>query len=161
MAHIRYHPAVPGRTWEWGAKTMHPRIIPLSQAAVECYYRLAEVATWHYPHLKEATCRRLQSLARGLPENQRKRPYSNFYVEFRRIRVYANGLRRIKGRPPIRAGSMHQLRKTAITDWLEKGTSIAEAQCIAGHASKTTTLVYYTAVNRTAAIENVRTAINT
>jgi len=160
IAHIRYRPGVAGRQWEWGGKTMRPRIVPLSQAAVECYYRLAEVATWTYPHLKEAACRRLQALATTLAEAQRKRPYTNFYEEFKRIRTYADGLRRIKGRPPIKAGAIHCIRKTAITGWLEKGTSVAAAQQIAGHASKTTTLVYYSAVNQTAAIETVRNVIN-
>lgn len=160
IAHIRYRPNAPGQFWEWGSKTMRPRIVPLSQAAMECYFRLAEVATWRYPHLKEAACVRLQSLAGSLRETQRKRPYNNFYVEFERIKTYADGRRRIRGDGPIKAGAFHTIRKTAITEWIEKGTSIADAQAVAGHASKTTTLVYYTAVNRTAAIENVRSVIN-
>lgn len=160
IAHIRYHPNIPGECWEWGSKTMRPRIIPLSQQAVEVYYRLAEVATWRYPHLKEETCKRRQALVGSLTERQRKRPYPNFYEEFKRIRQYADGMRRIKGRPPIRPGACHRIRKTAITDWLRNGTSIADAQCVAGHASKTTTLVYYTAVHENEAVENIRKKIN-
>lgn len=160
IAHICYHPAVSGQCWEWGSKTMRPRYVPLSQEAVECYHRLAEVATWMYPHLKEAACKRLQAMATSLKEAQRKRPYCNFYEEFKRIKAYANGRRQKAGKPPIRAGAFHTIRKTAITGWLQKGTSIADAQAVAGHASKTTTLVYYAAVNGTAAVETVRKVIN-
>lgn len=160
IGHICYHPMIPGECWEWGSKTMRPRFVPLSQQAVECYARLREVAPWRYPHLKEQTCKRLQALARSLAEGQRKRPYSNFYVEFQRIKEYASGRRRIAGKPPIGDGAFHRIRKTAITDWLQNGASVADAQQIAGHASKTTTLVYYTAVNRTLAVENVRKIIN-
>jgi len=161
IVHVRYHPPRSGECWEWGSKTMKPRLLPLSDTAVVCYERLGEVATWRYPHLPEPTCRRLQALATSLTEEQRKRPYGScFYSQWARIRAYADGLRRLAGRPPLRVGAFHTLRKTAITDWLKAKVRIADVQAVAGHASRTTTLTYYDAVVDREAVENVRRVLN-
>ena len=155
-ATIQYRSDCPGLHWRWGAKGRTHRVVPIFQTAVEAAYRLKEFAPWLYPTLKRTTCLRMQGQVGKLSERQRKNPYNNFYLEFRQITAYANGLLAAAGRPPIKNGGLHPMRHTAISWWLRDGATVPQVQYVAGHASATTTMDIYAHVTEQEAVESVR-----
>jgi integrase len=149
---IRYRPDKPGEYWRWGTKGKTDRRVPLSQDAVEGFYRLQLVAPWRYPILKRCTCERLQREVGRIPEDVRKAPYTNLYREWNQIRAKANEGRQV----PIKKGAFHTLRKSAVSGWVAKGAQLPAAAYAAGHRSEQTTRTYYVAVDVERSIEQIR-----
>ena len=157
---IRWRPDRWGEYWTWGTKGRTDRVAPLGQAALECFYRLAEVAAWRYPILPRQTCERLQGLVGAIPERIRKRPYQHVYGQFRKIRLRANAGRECRKAGPVKNGCLHTMRKTAISRWAADGVPMADAKYCAGHQSSQTTETYYVAVAEAASISRVRESID-
>ncbi len=141
----------PGEYWAWHDKGKDERTIGVSQALLDCLYRLQLVCPWRYPMLRRCTCLRLQSQIGHLSETQRKRPYHNFRREWLRIKAVA----KIGG-----PGTFHDLRKTAGTHLNRQGVPLATAQQILGHKDLQTTRNIYTAVEAEHCVAVGRKAFN-
>ncbi|MCU0918199.1 MAG: tyrosine-type recombinase/integrase [Planctomycetes bacterium] len=156
--HVRYRPDCPGQFWAWGTKGKTDRVAPMSDDLVACVYRLREIAGWRYPWLKQVACLRLQGLVGTIPEAVRKMPYWNLYREFEQVRQRAN-----QDRPADRQiqkdGRFHQLRRSAISGWVDAGVSLVDAQNVAGHRSLETTRRFYTTVALERSCDRVRPAL--
>lgn len=157
---VQYRPDVYGQHWQWGSKGKTDREVPMSQAALDGFHRLREVAPWRYPLLKKCACKRLLAQVGAISESIRKQPYANFYRELREIRELANLRRKARGAAPMKNGGIHLLRKTAVTNWVRHGVTMPNVQYAAGHASDQTTKAYYVALLRSEAVESVRAAIS-
>ncbi|MBP7049385.1 MAG: hypothetical protein KBE65_00050 [Phycisphaerae bacterium] len=99
----------------------------------------------------------------SIPESVRKQPYTDFYRELREIKALADLRRRARGLPPIKNGGLHVFRKTAITNWVRHGVTLADAQHTARHQSDQsdqTTNEFYVAVLRSHAVGSVPAAIS-
>jgi len=107
IVRVQYRPHVPGECWEWGTKGHRDRAMPIRDDLLALLYRMTEVCPWRYPFLKERRCRKLQARSGELPDSVRKRPYTNLYEVWKRIRDRAQ----IKG-----DGAFHQIRRTAATE---------------------------------------------
>jgi integrase len=156
---VQYRPDKTSEHWQWGTKGKTDRVVPFSQEALETAYRLVEVAKWRYPVLKECACRRLQGMIGQIPEHVRKQPYQDFYIDLRQIRALANIRRRDRKLGAVKNGSIHLLRKTAVSNWARAGVPMADAQYVAGHRSMMTTREYYIAVDHARAVAAVRAAM--
>ena len=68
--------------------------------------------------------------------NSRSEVVNNLHERFNTIRHHGN----------VAECTMHDLRRTAITNWFYEGLEIVEVMRLAGHAKYDTTLQYYLAV---------------
>jgi integrase len=157
---IRYRPDQPGEYWRWGTKGKTDRPVPMSDELWAVLYRLHEVARWRYPYLKELTCLSKQTQIGQLTETQRKYPYCNFHRELATILAETNRRRQLDGRPAIRDGKFHTLRKNAATQMAEAGVPSHFCQEVLGHASDRLTKEVYTAVDSRKCQAEARRAFN-
>lgn len=157
--HVRYRPDKIGEHWLFGTTGRADRQVPMSQEALETACRLVEMVKWRYPLLKRCTCERLQGMIGKIPEHVRKQPYQDFYVELRGIRALANTRRRTRKLGALKNGSIHCLRRTAVSQWARSGVPMADAQYVAGHQSMMTTREFYVHVDHARAVEAVRASI--
>ena len=130
-------------TWTWHPKDYEIRELPLGKRAVDILSRLRDECPSSQPYalLKPTThTRMLQLRDQGkLSYDFRRLPEREYYKEFKKIRNAAK----------LNRGSMHDLRRAAITSWAEnKDLQPHEAMKLAGHSSLSTTLKYYVHVRR-------------
>jgi integrase len=150
----------PGEFWRWTAKGKAERLVPMSDELWAVLCRLRTVAPWRYPFLKERTCIDKQSRVGRLSEIARKYPSCNFHRELNRIIGEANLWRQRAGRPPIRDGRFHTLRKNAATQLAEQGVPSHFCQEILGHATDRLTKQVYTFVDQRKCLADSRRAFN-
>ena len=126
-------------TWDYSTKSYECRRVAMTENLVNLltniiaelppkqpYIMLTEKRYWHLQILR----------SRGqMTERMKVTPDENFWKPFRRILNTAG----------IKNGCFHDLRKTAITQWLLNGIAPQEVQNLAGHASIETTMTYYAA----------------
>lgn len=145
---VRYRPHIPGECWEWGTKGHRDRAMPINNddlVALLC--RMKEVCPWRYPFLKARRCRYLQAHSGELTDWVRKRPYTNLYVIWKRIRTLAQ----VKG-----DGAFHQVRRTAATEFGEHLTA-AQLQAAFGW-QELSTAQRYLAIRNSAQMEAIARA---
>jgi integrase len=131
------------QTWEWHPKDYEIRELPLSDQALECLKRIHMEcpANQPYPLLDaQAYMKMLQRQCdRNLTYDERRLPDRTYYKEFVGIVTKAK----------IGHGTMHDLRRSAITAWAEnKNLQPHEVMKLAGHSSLDTTLKYYVQTKR-------------
>ena len=135
-------------TWSWSPKNYEVRRLPLTENLNRLLVKIVNELPPGQPYLM-LTAKRywwLQCLrSKGeMPERCRNTPDENFRP-FRKILQRAN----------ISDGCFHDLRKTAITNWLLSSLAPQEVQKLAGHSDIETTLKYYAAC-RTDIVDRAR-----
>lgn len=129
-------------TWPWTPKNHKSRQVPLSKQLEKLFTQLYEKLPDKQPYIMlreeryfDLQQRRLSLLMEGkeLDDQTCKRPDSS---ERRWDRIRINSQVR---------GKFHDLRSTAITNWLLSGIPPQEVQRMAGHASIEVTMKYYAA----------------
>jgi len=130
------------QTWQWLIKDADERTLPLTdelvamlsehQAAQPENYPYVLVPPARYDHVQE-----LRRQGRWTFASSRQKLILNFTRDFRKI------LRRAGIDTPAK---FHDLRRTALTNWLAGGMSTFDVMTLAGHASFDTTNRFYLAV---------------
>lgn len=110
LVRIGYRPHRTGQCWEWGTKGRRDRAVTLPDRSVALLRRLQVTCPWPYPFLPQARCAFLLARAERLSVGVWKRPYSNLYVYWNRI----------KNKAEVKSdGAFHRLRRTAATELAE------------------------------------------
>jgi len=129
---VRHRPHMPGECWEWGTKGHRDRFMPIPDDLLALLYRMKQTCPWRYPFLKERRCLYLQENSGSLSDSTRKRPYTNLYETWKRIRATAN----VKG-----DGAFHDVRRLAATE-LAPDLSAQELKLAFGWQSLSTAEFY-------------------
>jgi len=127
-------------TWRWDIKDVDCRTIPITKQmlALLAEFQLKRPSGYPYVFIPAARYDYIQNLrSRGKPApTGRNKLITNFSRTFKRILKKAN----------IRHRQFHDLRSTAITNWLYNGLKEHEVMRLAGHSSFETTHRFYLAV---------------
>lgn len=128
-------------TWEWHIKDTDRRRLPLTDEAVTMLSEHQGRQPEGYPYVFVPPCRhnRIQQLRRQ----------GNWSLSDSRLKVINNFDRKfgkILKRAGIRKGQFHDLRRTALSNWLANGMSERDVMVLAGHSSFQTTHQFYLAV---------------
>jgi len=126
-------------TWPWSPKNYEVRRLPLTEQLNNLLVMIVNELPIGQPYLM-ITAKRywwLQHLRNKgkMSPRMMNTPDDNFGRPFKRILNDAE----------ISNGCFHDLRKTAITNWLLSGLTPQEVQKLAGHANIETTMLYYAA----------------
>jgi integrase len=128
-------------TWEWQIKDADRRTLPLTdelaslliqhQAGQPEGYPYVFVPVARYDHIQK-----LRKQGKWKFGDSRLKVVNNFTRQFNEI----------LNRAACKQGEFHDLRRTALTNWLANGMSEHEVMVLAGHASFSTTHRFYLAV---------------
>ena len=129
-------------TWEWHIKDTDRRVLPLNEELVLLLaehqaqqpegYPYVFVPPWRYDRIQK-----LREQGSWTVSDARLKVINNFSPHFKKI------LRRAG---VDEKGQFHDLRKTALTNWLANGMSEHDVMVLAGHATFATTHQFYLAV---------------
>jgi len=129
-------------TWRWRIKDTDRRIVPLKEDVGKLVADLQNRMPDGYPY-PLVPPRRYDHIQKKLRPNgawsllnAKDTVVNNFTRQFRSILSKAN----------VAKGTFHDLRKTAITNWLRQGLSAYDVMTLAGHSSFETTHRFYLAV---------------
>lgn len=129
-------------TWEWCIKDTERRVLPLTDPIVSMLsaHQAAQPEALPYVFLPAARYERIQQLrkeGKWTFSDSRLKVVNNFNRRFKRILTRA-GLDR---------GQFHDLRRTAMTNWLSEGVCIEDLMLLSGHAGFGTMKRFYLAVS--------------
>jgi len=126
-------------TWAWLIKDCDRRTLPLTDEVVQMLadhqsrqperHPYVFVLPARYAHIQE----QLRAKGKWRYSDSRQKLVSKFNVAFGKI----------LGRAGINRGTFHDLRRTAISNWLAKGLSEFEVMKLAGHSNFSTTHKFY------------------
>jgi len=126
-------------TWEWRIKDTDRRSLPLTQDVTQLLinfqnsrldgYPYVFVPPGRYDHIHQ----NLRATGKWTFTHARTSVINNFKRMFDRILAAAS----------VKAGTFHDLRKTAITNWFYQGLNIYDVMRLAGHAKYETTYRFY------------------
>ena len=130
-------------TWEWHPKDYEIRELPLCDRGVQLFLELQQQLPDAQPYAllnPKTYMRMLQRRAEGkLTYDDRRLPDRKYYNQFQTI---------VEG-AQVAYGTMHDLRRAAITSWAENpNLQPHEVMKLAGHSSLETTLKYYVQTRR-------------
>jgi integrase len=126
-------------TWEWRIKDTDRRTLPLTQDVVRLLVNLQNGRPEGYPYVLVPTERydhiqqKLRASGRWTLSHARTSVINNFKRMFDKILAVA----------AVKAGTFHDLRKTAITNWFYQGLNIYDVMRLAGHSKYETTYRFY------------------
>ena len=126
-------------TWQWLIKDTDRRTLPLTEELTQMLAEHQGCRPEGYPYVFVPPARydfiqhRLRSRGFWTYSDSRLKVINNFGRDFGRILT----------RAAIRRGEFHDLRRTAICNWLAEGLSELEVMKLAGHADFKTTHRYY------------------
>ena len=124
-------------TWRWVPKGKARRQLPMTKDVSARLIELAKGLAADQPYLLITAdrYRRIMELKNGgrLKDRIRRCPDENFSKPFERIKRLAG----------VSAGTYHDMRRTCITEWLERGLQPHEVKQLAGHVDIDTTMRYY------------------
>lgn len=128
--------------WEWHIKDTERRRLPLTAELVKLLaeHKVSQPQDNPYVFVPDARYKGIQELrdAHKWTVNAGRCPLAGFSSRFRRIRHLAK----------IESGTLHDLRRTCLSNWITQGLSLHEVKELAGHASIETTERFYLAVRK-------------
>lgn len=128
-------------TWEWLIKDTDERTLPLTDEVIMMLAEHQGEQDEGYPYIfvPKQRYEHIQSLRQrnewSLPDSRLK-VINNFSRNFGKILTKAG----------VRKGQFHDLRRTALSNWLASGMSENDVMTLAGHASFSTTHKFYLAI---------------
>ena len=129
-------------TWEWRIKDTDHRTLPLTEEIIQMLVDQHAQQPEGYPYVFVPTARYdyIQSVLR---------PKGKWTLTDARLKV-VNNLRRqfntILRKAGVKKGTVHDIRRTAISMWFANGMSEHDVMVLAGHSSFATTHEFYLAV---------------
>jgi len=142
-------------TWEWRIKDTDGRVLPLKEDVMQLLANLQNRRPEGYPYV-------LVPPARYDHIQQKLRPAGKWTLSHARTAVINNFKRmfdQILAAAGVKAGTFHDLRKTAITNWFYQGLNIYDVMKLAGHSKYETTYRFYLQV-KDGLIDRARKAIS-
>ena len=130
-------------TWQWEIKDADNRTLPLTDDIVSMLVVHQEKQPEGLPYIfippdRYSWIQQLRKEGKWTFSDSRLKVVNNFTREFKRI----------LNRAGLDTGQFHDLRRTAMTNWLSKGMSKEDLMPLAGHADFKTTMWFYLAVSR-------------
>ncbi|MCD4830460.1 MAG: tyrosine-type recombinase/integrase [Anaerohalosphaeraceae bacterium] len=128
-------------TWIWYIKDTDRRKLPLTNKLVAMLAGLQSSASEHNPYVF-VPAERYQAI-------QRKREAGNWTVEHgkRPLNNFNRLFKKILSMAGLCGLTFHDIRRTCLSRWIEKGLSEFEVMNLAGHSTFETTRKFYLAVN--------------
>ena len=129
-------------TWKWLIKDSDYRTLPLTTEITSLLIEHQGKQTEGYPYVFVPKQRydyiqsNLRPYGKWSLSDSRTSLINNFYDQFKAIKKSAN----------IKKGTFHDLRRTALSNWLAGGMSEHDVMTIAGHSNFETTHQFYLAV---------------
>ena len=129
-------------TWQWEIKDSDRRTLPLTNELTQLLIEHQDRQPEGYPYVFVPPARydyiqnELRAKGKWKFSDSRLKVVHNFKRDFELI----------KKRAWIKKGTFHDLRRTAICDWLAQGMTEYDVMKLAGHAQFDTTHKYYLAV---------------
>ena len=128
-------------TWKWHIKDADRRTLPLTEELVSLlvHHQNGQPEGYPYAFVPAARYDRIQKLrtqGKWTFGDSRLKVVNNFTRQFNQI----------LDRAACKRGEFHDLRRTALTNWLANGMTEHEVMVLAGHASFSTTHRFYLAV---------------
>jgi integrase len=126
-------------TWPWLIKDCDRRVLPLTQEVVQMLADHQSRQPERHPYVFVLPARyvyiqdQLRAKGKWRYSDSRQKLVPKFNVAFGKI----------LGRAGIDRGTFHDLRRTAISNWLAKGLSEFEVMKLAGHSNFSTTHRFY------------------
>ena len=126
-------------TWEWRIKDTDHRNLPLTQDVAQLLANLQNGRPDGYPYVFVPPGRydhiqhKLRAAGKWTLSHARTSVINNFKRMFDRILAAAS----------VKAGTFHDLRKTAITNWFYQELNIYDVMKLAGHSKFETTYKFY------------------
>jgi len=131
------------KTWQWLIKDTDRRTLPLTDGLIQLLINHQTGQPEGYPYVFIPTAR--YDLIQQKYRAQGKWTYSDSRLKV--VRNFEKQFNLILERAHINKGTFHDLRKTAICNWLTEGLKEYEVMRLAGHSDFRTTHKYYLAVN--------------
>jgi len=131
-----------GETWEWKIKDHEQRTLPLTDEIVHLLADHQSKQPYGHPYVFVPK-RRYRFIQKKL------RPAKKWTLSDSRLKVVNNFSKKFKmilERAHVKDGQFHDLRKTALSNWLASGMSEYDVMRLAGHSSFSTTHRFYLAV---------------
>jgi integrase len=129
-------------TWEWLIKDSDRRILPLTEEIVQMLvdHQAQQQEGYPYIFIPPARYDHIQNVLR---------PQGKWTLTDSRLKV-VNNIKRdfdeIRKRAGVKIGTVHDIRRTAISMWFANGMSEYDVMTLAGHSSFATTHKFYLAV---------------
>ncbi|OHB49687.1 MAG: hypothetical protein A2Y10_05895 [Planctomycetes bacterium GWF2_41_51] len=128
-------------TWLWRIKDTDRRKLPLTDQVVTMLAELQSIVSEGYPYVfvpseRYDYIRNVRKSGKWFEEHG-KCPINNFTRQFQNILKMAG----------LKDFEFHDLRRTCLSRWLERGLSEFEVMNLAGHSTFETTRKFYLAVN--------------
>jgi integrase len=129
-------------TWEWLIKDSDRRILPLTEEIVQMLvdHQAQQQEGYPYVFIPPARYDHIQNVLR---------PQGKWTLTDSRLKV-VNNIKRdfdeIRKRAGVKIGTVHDIRRTAISMWFANGMSEYDVMTLAGHSSFATTHKFYLAV---------------
>jgi hypothetical protein len=126
-------------TWEWRIKDTDRRTLSLKEDVIRLLINLQDQRPEGYPYVLVPPRRydyiqnHLRATGEWTLSHARTSVINNFKVMFDRILAAAH----------VKNGTFHDLRRTAITEWLYQGLNIFDVMRLAGHSKYETTYQFY------------------
>ena len=129
-------------TWKWLIKDSDHRILPLTEEIVQMLvdHQAQQPEGYPYVFVPPARYDYIQNVLR---------PKGTWTLSDSRLKVVNNMKRsfdKILRRASVKAGTFHDIRRTAISMWFANGMSEYDVMTLAGHSSFATTHKFYLAV---------------
>jgi integrase len=128
-------------TWEWRIKDSDYRTLPLTEEVVSLLVDFQASQPEGYPYILVPPSRydhiqRLRKIGKWKFTNARNKVINNFSRQFNSIRTKAG----------VKKGTFHDLRRTALRNWLSNDVSEYDVMTLAGHSKFETTHKFYLSV---------------
>lgn len=128
-------------TWEWRIKDSDYRTLPLTEEVVSLLVDFQASQPEGYPYVLVPPSRydhiqRLRKIGKWKFTNARNKVINNFSRQFNSIRTKAG----------VKKGTFHDLRRTALRNWLSNDVSEYDVMTLAGHSKFETTHKFYLSV---------------
>ncbi|MFC1762665.1 tyrosine-type recombinase/integrase [Planctomycetota bacterium] len=130
-------------TWEWLIKDSEHRILPLTEDLITMLAMHQHQQSEGYPYVfipprRYEWIQKIRKQGKWVYSNSRLKLINNFRKNFLAIQKIAG----------IEGKTFHDLRRTALSNWLASGMSEYDVMTLAGHSNFSTTHSFYLAVNQ-------------
>lgn len=146
---LKIHPHVRLKgVFEWGPKGKARRAIPVPDDVMNFLAKVQQQQEEGIPYVFVSKSRYLQLLAQDKPNTEL-------------LHGIPKGFRHLRNVAGIDEGNIHDMRRTAITNWTKQGLTPKDVQLLAGHEDLNTTLEIYAMVQEEDVVEKARKLIQT
>jgi len=142
---IQPHVNLPG-VFDWGPKGKARRTLPVPACVLAALAELPRAT----PYVFVPPARYRQLLAGRSPESRGLHTHCSLLLH-----SLPKGFRKLRELAGIREGTLHEFRRTFVTNWLQK-LPPHEVQLLAGHEDIQTTLAIYAEVTGAQVVERAR-----